>query len=298
MDGPLEILNYLPITFPDVEDIKSCREYIDYLYGVYVKTQEGGFYQFSYLAYHMLFMSYIYKVIWMMHKLNMLTSQFEERRRQIIESASKPFDLSEISEKELISALKPLGFHSNRIKDVEQFVDRRDNCAHASGFVQYTESKIEQYINDEFEFIKEVDVKLKTILKNSFVNLPFEPGQTFYLQTESYIRESFLSLKDLGILANICLKNLKTPVTKFAESRKHIYHLVMLNTICNYNHDADNLFLQHFDKVFEIPIELLDTEILSELEYPLNQMIELVETTNSYQKFKELQKDVELMLIG
>ena len=54
------IQKYLPIKFADEE----ASEFIDYLSEAYLENIEKGKYQFAFIAYHMLYMTFCYKTKW------------------------------------------------------------------------------------------------------------------------------------------------------------------------------------------------------------------------------------------
>ena len=56
MEEAYEILNLLPIRFKQ----RNEQEYITFLWDSFQSNYENGKYQFSFIAYHMLFMSFVY----------------------------------------------------------------------------------------------------------------------------------------------------------------------------------------------------------------------------------------------
>ncbi len=60
MKEAFEIQNYLPINFKQVSE----QEYIQFLWDSFQSNYENEKYQFSSMAYHMLFMSFVYFNIW------------------------------------------------------------------------------------------------------------------------------------------------------------------------------------------------------------------------------------------
>lgn len=54
------ILEYLPISFRN----ETEQEYINFLWETFVTNYEAKKYPFAFLAYHMLFMSFVYFEIW------------------------------------------------------------------------------------------------------------------------------------------------------------------------------------------------------------------------------------------
>ena len=56
MEEAYEILDYLPIRFKQ----RNEQEYIEFLWDSFQSNYENEKYQFSFIAYHMLFMSFVY----------------------------------------------------------------------------------------------------------------------------------------------------------------------------------------------------------------------------------------------
>ena len=60
MEAALEIHDYLPQAYPSANE----GEYIRFLWEAFESNYQSGKYQFSILAFHMLYMSYVYFSVW------------------------------------------------------------------------------------------------------------------------------------------------------------------------------------------------------------------------------------------
>ena len=60
MEEAAELANYLPLSFKSPKE----QEYIEFLWDAFDTNYTHGKYQFAFLAYHMLTMSFIYFNIW------------------------------------------------------------------------------------------------------------------------------------------------------------------------------------------------------------------------------------------
>lgn len=60
MDDALPILEYLPNSFRN----KNEGEYVAFLWEAFESNYQHGKYQFAMLAYHMLYMSFVYFSVW------------------------------------------------------------------------------------------------------------------------------------------------------------------------------------------------------------------------------------------
>jgi hypothetical protein len=59
-EDSFQILNYLPYLYKTTQE----EEYINFLWDVFYTNYEKEKYQFAFIAYHMLFMSFVYFSIW------------------------------------------------------------------------------------------------------------------------------------------------------------------------------------------------------------------------------------------
>ncbi len=60
MEEAYQIFEYLPISYKTEKE----QEYITFLWEAFENNYAKGKYQFAFLAYHMLFMSFVYFIIW------------------------------------------------------------------------------------------------------------------------------------------------------------------------------------------------------------------------------------------
>jgi hypothetical protein len=159
------IMRYLPISSDDQENI----EYLDYLKSAYAENVENKKYQFALLAFHMMFMSFIYKQFWCLKEYDFdKVKRFCDRNQQLSDICAI-YDMSILKEKDSIAfTMDSLGFHTNRKSDVQQFVDTRDKCAHASGFIQYSERDVENHFIKVLEYIEQISDKSKISVQRMF----------------------------------------------------------------------------------------------------------------------------------
>ena len=72
MEDALELGNYLPLSFKT----RSEEEYLRFLWEAFESNYQSGKYQFAFLAYHMLTMSFIYFNVWQIRQA--LPQDFEK----------------------------------------------------------------------------------------------------------------------------------------------------------------------------------------------------------------------------
>lgn len=176
MNDYIDKLNmYLPIDFANEEN----NTYRQYLIDSFHENYEKGKHQFALMAFHMLFMSFLYKEFWELKQFNFCIVQGLCNSNANFNEIKNIFDASTIPEKTMIEQyLSVHSWHANKKKTIKEFVDKRDNCAHASGFIQYDKSDSERIYLDVLEQAQKiskaneqniVDI-IQTELVNFFLN--------------------------------------------------------------------------------------------------------------------------------
>lgn len=230
-----ELRSYLPIYF----ESKENNEYVEYLTSAYLKNIEAEKYQFSFIAFHILYMCFIYKTIWSLKK-NGDTANFETvlnncRNRQSLIVYSSLFDVSVLGESDSFKFFRLFNFHPNDIAKFSHPVEVRNHCAHASGKLHYNAKEIEEYISKELEYIEQIQQKSETILKKLFVdflNENWNPDKRTFSTAEDavddFIRKKLLSNKDIDYLIGLDIPALN----KKSENKKIIYMKVLYWFFC------------------------------------------------------------------
>jgi len=103
IDEAFEILEYLPKRYKN----KNEQEYIEFLWDAFQSNYENDKYQFSFIAYHMLFMSFVYFNVWQIKKIHQedykkITLGFND----CFETATSPFTFSIENESRLVFLTK------------------------------------------------------------------------------------------------------------------------------------------------------------------------------------------------
>lgn len=146
---------YLPITFLDDIDpgllISKNDEFKNHILDSYKKNKTLWNYQFAYIAYYMLFVSYLYKIIWELKTIWdiwIITDIDSFIKNQLWNNLNLVFDLSWIWEdsfcRKINSFIRCL--HRNEVDEIANFVQKRNHCAHPSWIIQYTQSELENLI--------------------------------------------------------------------------------------------------------------------------------------------------------
>src|SRR5437870_11083271 len=116
MEDAAELGNYLPISFKSPKE----QEYIEFLWDVFDTNYTHGKYQFAFLAYHMLTMSFVYFNIWQIRQnrqedFRKATCGFTKDNEDTVMSATSPFTFSEIGESTILRFLKLIGCDNAKV---------------------------------------------------------------------------------------------------------------------------------------------------------------------------------------
>ena len=129
MEEAAELGNYLPLSFKSPKE----QEYIEFLWDAFDTNYTHGKYQFAFLAYHVLTMSFVYFNIW-----------------QINQAEPKDFAMGLIGfgkdiEKSLLEATSPFVFSTVNERSTLRFLkliacDNGDNAAGKTGYIRILKS--------------------------------------------------------------------------------------------------------------------------------------------------------------
>jgi len=244
-----QIRKYLPLRFAD----KDANEFLEYLQESYIENLAKEKYQFSFIAFHMLYMTFVYKVKWFLKQqgnteIETALNNFIHKNKNRISAFNTLFDLSQFPEKTSLSnLLGSLRFHNNDIKICKNHVDVRNNCSHASGKIYYKKfSRIEAYIEEEIDFIEKIQSEIKLGLKKVLTNFLDENWNKSVVGGDivNWFVENYLSEKDFEMLAEFELPFFR----KKSDNDKTVYqkliYLVFINEAQNHLEDDKNLFLE------------------------------------------------------
>jgi len=202
-----EILAYLPNSFKTRDE----QDYINFLWESYESNYNNGKYPFAFIAFHMLYMSFIYFEVWQIKENRTDDFQksliaFSKDNEKMMLDATTPFAFVEIGESNFIRFLKLIGCDNGSIGSYCTSVKSRNDAAHsngriffnASGTVDAKATEILRYV-DEIQTLSHpvIDECLIQFLKDSW-----NPDDREYIGEEDQIREilihgNYLSQKDI-----------------------------------------------------------------------------------------------------
>jgi len=234
-----QILRYLPLRFADQE----ANEFITYLSEAYLENLEKEKYQFAFKAFHMLYMTFVYKV-----------SLF----KSISPSAKDVFDYPDLIPKEsdmIITLLKKTGLSSkNNLKKCLFHIDARNHCSHASGKIEYDEKGVDFLINDEIKYTERLQKKIEPELK-IFLQDFLEDGwqkSFFSVDFKALFEEKYFSQSDLEAISKVSLLLFRKKSDNEKNIKQKVLYLLLIFAIQNLIEGEENLFLE------KLPILMID----------------------------------------
>jgi hypothetical protein len=132
-----EIMNYLPISPVDKEDVSLYLQNITNLVNVNYRYEQ---YQFAYFGLHLLYMTYIYFTVWKISKVipdrykdaTVFARAYNNRDLDFLNIGSI-FEYSLVPEKDLPKIFRLIGLDGGQLRNISGLVDTRNDMAHASG---------------------------------------------------------------------------------------------------------------------------------------------------------------------
>jgi hypothetical protein len=206
MEEAYEILEYLPIRLKE----QTEQEYIDHLWDSFQSNYKNQKYQFAFLAYHLLFMSFIYFTIWKIKTHRKEDFDNLEIGFDGLPKATKPFSLSIEKEAKIIDLLQyicPRGQNRKAIVgNYKKLVQERNDIAHANGNIPFkTEDYLYKQVSKILEYTKEIHEYSKPIIHECFKSFLLSSQDEEIREypdmkeqiNEILIHENYLSKRDL-----------------------------------------------------------------------------------------------------
>jgi hypothetical protein len=205
MADAYDLTLYLPQSFKN----PSERDYISFLWESYEVNYNAKKYPFAFLAYHMLFMSFVYFEVWQIKEnrraaFEMAMIGFKQNENDLL-NATTPFAFWQINESTFLRFLKLLNCANDRIGSFATIVKNRNDSAHSNGNIFFnSQSSIDQKIGDVMRFVDEIQLLSNPILEDcltDFLKTSWNadereyPGDLEQIQ-EILIHSNYLSQKD------------------------------------------------------------------------------------------------------
>lgn len=211
MEEAAELANYLPVSFKTPKE----QEYIEFLWDAFETNYTHGKYQFAFLAYHMLTMSFVYFNIWQIKRTEptgfaMGLIGFGKGVEKSLLDATSPFAFSTVNERSILRFLKLIACDNGKIGTYAKLVDDRNESAHSNGNIFYsTEAALDIKIREVLRVVDEIQTHSVSTIQRcyaSFLKESADGDDREYAEDPDQIREvlvhgHYLSRKDIEICA-------------------------------------------------------------------------------------------------
>lgn len=209
MEEAFELGNYLPLSFKTPKE----QEYIAFLWEAFESNYTHGKYQFAFLAYHMLTMSFVYFNIWQIKQAEPDDFQkgligFGKDVEKTLLEATSPFVFSAVNERTMLRFLKLISCDNGQIGTYAKLVDDRNETAHPNGNIFFSEqSTLDLKIREILRVVDEIQAHSRFTIDRCYARFLLgsgEPDEREYPDNIDQIREvlihgSYFSQKDIEI---------------------------------------------------------------------------------------------------
>lgn len=218
MEEAAELDSYLPLSFKTPKE----QEYIAFLWDAFETNYTHGKYQFAFLAYHMLTMSFVYFNIWQIKQTR--PQDFEKsligfaRDEERLLGATSPFVFSAVNERTILRLLKLIACDNSKIATYTKLVDDRNKSAHSNGNIFFsTQAALDAKITEILRVVEEIQSHSKTVIEQcyrEFLLQNHDPEEREYPDDGDQIREAlvhgnYMSQKDIEFCLGLDLIELR-----------------------------------------------------------------------------------------
>lgn len=219
MEEAAELGNYLPLSFKSPQE----QEYIAFLWDAFETNYTHGKYQFAFLAYHMLTMSFVYFNIWQIKQTEPadfakgLIGFGKDVEKNLLEATS-PFVFSTVNERTILRLLKLIACDNSMIGTYAKLVDDRNDTAHPNGNIFFsTPAALDAKIAEILRVVDEIQTHSKPVIERcyrEFLVRSAEPEEREFPDPADQIREvlihgNYMSQRDVAICRGFDVETLK-----------------------------------------------------------------------------------------
>lgn len=237
MEKAAELANYLPLLYKTPNE----QQYIESLWDAFKTNDRHETYQFAFLAYHMLMMSFVYFNVWRIKQIEpkdfamALIGSGKDIEKRLL-AASSPFVFSKEHESSILRFLKLIACDNGEVGRYVKLVRDRNDSAHANGNLFYsTQTALDIKITEILRVVAEIQSHSKPLIEHcyrEFLIQCHDPEESEYLDTADQIREvlihgNYFSRRDVDICLDFDLGTL-TASPEYEDLRKLHDALIMM----------------------------------------------------------------------
>lgn len=211
MEEAFELSNYLPLSFKNEKD----EEYIRFLWDAFETNYQAEKFQFAFLAYHMLTMSFVYFNIWQIKQtapddFAKAMIGFNKELEKELMTATSPFTFWRVNESTVMRFLKLIGCDNGKVGSYAALVKERNDTAHTNGNIFFsTPAALDTKIREILRVVDEIQTHSVPTIQRCYARFLEEnntPDGREYSEDADQIREvlihaHYLSQKDIEICA-------------------------------------------------------------------------------------------------
>jgi hypothetical protein len=206
--GQLE--GFLPLSYRTPTE----QDYVRFLWEVFETNVEHGKYQFAFLAYHMLVMSFVYFNIWQIRQIRpdefaTALIGFGRDEKRLLEATS-PFTFHIINESQVMRFLKLIQCDNDKIGVYTKLVKDRNDTAHSNGHIFLsTEAELAIKVREIIRAVTEIQGHSESVIVEGYRQFLLDsadPEEREHIEVADQVREvlihgSYMSLVDLDFCA-------------------------------------------------------------------------------------------------
>ena len=170
MEEAAELGDYLPLSF----NRPTEQEYVTFLWDAFETNYTHGKYQFAFLAYHMLTMSFVYFNLWQIKKTEPKNFEMsligfgKDVEKELIASTS-PFVFSTVNERSVLRILKLIDCDNDKIGTYAKLVKDRNQTAHPNGHIFFsTQAALDMKITEIPRVVEEIQTHSKPVIERCY----------------------------------------------------------------------------------------------------------------------------------
>jgi hypothetical protein len=209
MEEAEELANYLPLSYKT----RSEQDYIAFLWDAFRENYTHGKFQFAFLSYHMITMSFVYFNIWQIRQarpkdFEMAMVGFNKDMEKELLEATSPFTFWRVNESNVLRFLKLIGCDNQQVGTYAALVKERNNTAHSNGNIFFsTQTALDTKMNEILHMVDEIQTHSKPVIEQAyreFLLQSHDDTEREYQDSADQIREvlihkNYMSQKDIEI---------------------------------------------------------------------------------------------------
>lgn len=234
MDEPVELSSYLPLSFYSTVE----QDYFTFLWDAFETNYANSNYQFAFLAYHMLAMSFIYVNIWQIKQTR--PEDFAKgligftRDEKELLAAKSPLAFSRVPERTVLRFLRLIGCSDGEIGRYAKFVAIRNDMVHSNGNIFFrTQAALEVKINEVLRSVADIQNHSRPLIEQcyrEFLLNSLDSEAREYSDASDQIKEvlihsNYMSRKDIEVCTKFDIKQLDDQ-RGFVDMRELHYNLL------------------------------------------------------------------------